>query len=483
MRYARPPMAADTRDLSGTVIADRYQVERKLGSGGMGSVWLVRHVESLQRYALKTLHPDAARDAMSVERFLREARAAAALHSKHVVKIVDSRVGHVEGGQPMPFLVMELLQGQNLEQAIASRRAIPAEEVVHMMRQVARALDLAHSNGIIHRDLKPENLFIHIDEDGDPVIKVCDFGIAKLTGEVGEGIAQTGSLGTTSSISLGTPMYMSPEQIRDSSAVVPASDQWPLALIVFKALTGADYFGSSKTTGELLGRILGDPIDAPSVRASSLPPAFDAWFLRTCDRKADNRWPSVSEQVRALAAALGVTAPTPAVLSPGVRSTEPYSPSAPTMQSGSPPKAVTTGAASTNAVTAARPPARRRLFAAAFIVAVTALGVALLLRRSADPPQPVVSSTSQMAAPTQSSTPTPAVAPTPSPMITAPPSISAPPTPSTIHTIAPAKPKPSAAPSPSPSPSVAVAKLLPKGAPCERSAQCASGFCAAEKCQ
>jgi eukaryotic-like serine/threonine-protein kinase len=475
-------MAPDTRDLSGTVIADRYQVERKLGSGGMGSVWLVRHVESLQRYALKTLHPDAARDAMTIERFLREARSAAALQSKHVVKIVDSRVGHVMDGQPMPFLVMELLQGQNLEQAIASRGKIPPEEVVQMMRQVARALDLAHTNGIIHRDLKPENLFIHIDEDGDPVIKVCDFGIAKLTGEAAEGIAQTGALGTTSSISLGTPMYMAPEQIRDSSSVVPASDQWPLALIVFKALTGRDYFGASKTTGELLGRILGDPIEPPSVRASSLPPAFDAWFLRTCDRKPENRWPSVGEQVRALAAALGVTAPTPAVLSPGLRSSETYSPSAPTMQSGAPPPAVTTGTASTNALPVARPPARRWLLPAISLVAVMAIGFTLL-RKGTHDPQPVVSAAPLTATPTPSPSPSPSPSPLTSPSPPPTPPISAPPVPSPVHT-APtttSKPKPSAAPSPSPS--VASTKLLPKGAPCDRSAQCASGFCAAEKCQ
>src|SRR5262249_18275472 len=160
------------------------------------------------------------------ERFLREARAAAALRSKSVVRIIDAQTTHVDPktGELTPFLVMELLDGSTLEQIIQKRGALTSPELVWVLRGVARALDVAHQKGIVHRDLKPENVFVALDEDGEPIAKVCDFGIAKLSGD--SGLVGQGALGTQTGATVGTPLYMSAEQAWNSSSVGPESDQW-----------------------------------------------------------------------------------------------------------------------------------------------------------------------------------------------------------------------------------------------------------------
>src|SRR5579859_1405756 len=142
-------------EIIGTTIAGRYRVRRKLGQGGMGAVWLVQHTESLQSFALKTLTaPKEGFDRMMLERFLREARAAAALRSRNVTKVIDAQMSYVHPGTnaPMPFIVMELLEGQTLDERIRTHGNIPAAQLVWMSKQVGRALDLAHQKGIVHRD-------------------------------------------------------------------------------------------------------------------------------------------------------------------------------------------------------------------------------------------------------------------------------------------------------------------------------------------
>jgi serine/threonine protein kinase len=298
-------------ELVGRVIDGRYRVEARIGRGGMGAVYRVRHTQSHESFALKVLHPQFAADGAIVERFVREARAAAAFRSKHVVKIIDAQREHRgPAGEPMPYLVMELLLGANLEAIVEARGPLPKEQVSWALRQVGKALDLAHARGIVHRDLKPENLFVAIDDEGEPVTKVCDFGIAKLVGEAAQGLLTTGALSTSAS-SLGTPMYMSPEQLRDASTVDAKTDQWAIGLIAFKALAGKEYFADARSSGELMARILADPIVSPSKKGLDLGEAFDAWFLRSCARAPEDRWPAVSAQIAALDAALGVTAPAP----------------------------------------------------------------------------------------------------------------------------------------------------------------------------
>jgi serine/threonine protein kinase len=307
-------MSNDVASLEGRVVAGRYRVVGRLGVGGMGSVWLVQHTESLQRLALKTLHLRASLDRNMVERFLREARAAASLKSRHVVKVVDAQTTYVdpETAYPCPFIVMELLEGCNLEQRMRSSGPMSSGEMLWCFQQAARALDLAHAQGIVHRDLKPKNLFLHQDADNDreTILKVCDFGIAKLSGGAAVGLMDTGAMGTDAQMLFGTPLYMSPEQARSSKNVSPTTDQWAMALIAFRLLTNSEYFAGADTPADLLMKIISDAMIRPSERSPSWPVPLDEWFLRSVAREPTARWPSVGAQAIALAEALPGVKPT-----------------------------------------------------------------------------------------------------------------------------------------------------------------------------
>jgi hypothetical protein len=293
----------------GQTIDRRFRVERKLGSGGMGTVWQVQHVESLQRYALKVLSPTFANEPEVVARFLREARAAAALRTRHVVRIVDAHKGYVHAGVPTPFLVMELLEGGTLDSVVALRRGLTPGEAVWALGQVARALAAAHEQGIVHRDLKPTNVFVAADEDGAPIVKLCDFGIAKLLPGSSRQRLAGGEKSTQKELMLGSPMYMAPEQLSDARHVVPATDQWAFGLLAFHTLTGRDYFGAPAGLTDLVLRIARDPLVLPSELDGTLPNAFDAWFVRSCAREVDARFAHVAVQMEALENALGLPEP------------------------------------------------------------------------------------------------------------------------------------------------------------------------------
>ena len=509
-------MTVDPRDLTGSTIAGRYTVRRKLGEGGMGAVWLVQHAESLQLHALKTLHrPRDGFEKMSLVRFLREARAAAALRSKHVVKVIDAQIGYVHPptGEPTPFIVMELLEGETLEALIRERGPLPRAQVVWVLRQVARALDAAHAMGIVHRDLKPENLFLALDEDGEPVTKVCDFGIAKLGGELGAGLLSTDTSGSF----LGTPLYMSPEQAKNSSEVARESDQWAVGLIAFKALVGRDYFGHVRGLSDLIVKIIVEPLTVPTLLASELlPPAFDAWFFRSCARDPKQRWADVGEQVRALGEALGVSAvEAPRVQVAATRMAASYDelssaptqalPSAPLRPSTTPqtPASRAVGATTNQPASAAQPiapttPSRRSPMTWASLVIVLLLvgGAGLLwnLRtRGGERPGAPTSSIAPVTPRTSESgppVPPPAqVAKTVASPIASTPSAIAAPTASVSGSagastvggklVKPYKPAPTAAPTTAASNKPA-GKV--RGAPCARSVECMSGFCVAEEC-
>ena len=506
--------AASMRDLRGTTI-DRYRVESLLGSGGMGSVWLVRHVESLQTYALKTMHATAAADRGMLERFLREARAAAALKSKHVVKIVDAQINYLDPTTkaPLPFMVMELLEGETLERMISRRGPLPYGEALWVLRQVAKGLEAAHARGIVHRDLKPENVFLALDEDGEPVTKVCDFGIAKLVGDAAAGLVDSGALGTQTGLALGTPLYMSPEQARNAASVGPPTDQWAFALITYRALTAGQFFGLNGSTAELLIKIVADPILSPRLTASSLPEAFDGWFLRSLQRDPSARFASIAEQATALAAALG----DPPLVTPSV------------VLSG-PPSSSETRQFSDSAETAAPTPSRKTIESAETLlqpsgtIAAASIGVtneaphggtttgrskppfvllglgALLVvggvvawQATHGPPSPVTSATSPPSLP---SVPSATAEPKPSASVVVVPSPSSSEVPKPTASASgkpfvPAvgtKPKPTASVAPSVSaPPTVVAPppkaKLPAGASCTRSNECESALCVAEVCK
>ena len=278
-------------------------------------MYLVEHVHTGDHLALKLLLGNAAMDSGAVERFKREARASARIKSENVVKVVDADTApELEGA---PFLVMELLNGTDLQKQLEQKGRFSPADAYKYLSEAARALDKSHAMGIVHRDLKPENLFLHTREDGTMILKILDFGISKLVGSeaandmAGVGMTNTGTV-------MGTPLYMSPEQARGRvSEIAATTDVWAMGLISMQLLTGEIYWRAN-TIAELMVQILSDPFYQPSHRWTSLPPAVDAWFAKSCARDPAQRFAKVGLQIDALGEALGLRAPA-AAQSPSAR--------------------------------------------------------------------------------------------------------------------------------------------------------------------
>lgn len=287
----------------GTIIGQRYRIERKLGAGGMGEVYLVQHVHTDERFALKVLHTTIISDTNALERFRREARTPARIDSEYVVRVTDADAAPELAGAP--FIVMEYLRGEDLDHHIEQHGAMDPRDVVTYLRQVARALDKAHAIGIVHRDLKPENLFITRREDGSPHLKVLDFGIAKFTSHATSDLVR--KTATSPGEIFGTPLYMAPEQAKgESNAICAQTDLWALGLIAHRMLTGKDFWDAETLTA-LIAQIVYEPMQKPSAKGCDLGPAYDAWFLRACNRDPSARWASAGEAVAALGQALGMS--------------------------------------------------------------------------------------------------------------------------------------------------------------------------------
>jgi serine/threonine-protein kinase len=285
----------------GEVLAGKYRVERVLGMGGMGVVVAATHLDLLELRALKFMLPTALDNAEAVERFLREARAAARLRNEHVAKIHD--VGYLDNGAP--YMVMEYLAGADLGSVLKQRGPLPAPEVALYAIQACSALAEAHTSGIIHRDLKPANLFLTQRPDGSPCIKVLDFGISKVTGAGSDyEMTQTHAV-------LGSPHYMSPEQMRSARNVDARSDVWSLGVILYKLTTGKAPFRGQNIT-ELISAVLEGAPPPPSQLRAGLPAGLDAVIARCLLRKPEARYQSVNE----LAAALVPFAPAGAGAAP-----------------------------------------------------------------------------------------------------------------------------------------------------------------------
>jgi serine/threonine-protein kinase len=264
------------------VISDRYRLERKIGQGGMGSVWLARHLGLDIPCAVKFIEGDYAALPEAQARFNREAKAAAALRSPHVVQILDHGVW-----DGTPYMAMELLEGEDLGKRLTRVGRMSAQDICVIMTQVSRALTKAHAAGIVHRDLKPDNIFLVHDDDRE-IAKVLDFGIAKSnTGGIDGSNTKTGAM-------LGTPYYMSPEQAQGVKAVDHRSDLWSLAVIVFQALTGKLPF-ESEALGDLLVKIIVQPIPVPTQVAPDVPAAFDRWWAKAASRDPAQRYQSAKE--------------------------------------------------------------------------------------------------------------------------------------------------------------------------------------------
>ncbi len=284
-----------------TLIAQRYRVVSRIGTGGMGAVYLVQHIHTDERFALKVLLSTIIKDTNALERFRREARTPARIDSDHVVRVTDADVAPELRGAP--FLVMEYLRGEDLDGYLLKIGALPPREVVAFMKQVARALDKAHALGIVHRDLKPENIFVTQREDGSTHVKILDFGIAKFTASASDLVNHAA---TSPGEIFGTPLYMSPEQARAESAnITRQTDIWALGLIAHRMLTNEEYW-SAETLTSLIAQIVYEPMKPPSERGCAFGPDYDAWFLKCCAREPKERFESAGSAIFALARVLGL---------------------------------------------------------------------------------------------------------------------------------------------------------------------------------
>ena len=279
----------------GELIAGKYRVDSILGTGGMGKVFGATHVELGQKVAIKvlTVQEDDTRRDEAHERFLREGRATAALVSDHVVRVYD--VGRLESGAP--FMVMEQLLGHDLAHTVQRGGALAIELAADCVRQAAEAIACAHAQGIVHRDLKPSNLFLTQRSDGAPLVKVLDFGISKTTQNAQEPI--TGSLTETRSV-LGTPFYMSPEQVRDAKKVDFRTDIWSLGLILHELLAGSPAFEGTTLPG-VCASIAADPPAALRLKRPEVPVELEAIVLKCLEKDPARRFQSARELVSLLA--------------------------------------------------------------------------------------------------------------------------------------------------------------------------------------
>jgi serine/threonine-protein kinase len=281
---------------AGTLVTSSLELKRRIGAGGMGSVWVAFHRGLRKEVAIKLMAESTiTRDELRA-RFEQEAVAGANVKSPHVVQVFDTGVSEELG----PYIVMELLEGEDLGARLAREEVLSPADVTRVVTQTAHALDRAHANGIVHRDIKPANLFL-CAEDGAPfVTKILDFGVATLRAEAPPR--------TAAGVSIGTPSYMSPEQAAARQDLDGKSDLYALGLVAFRALTGSAAFPRESIEALGLG-VYNLPPPKLTERRASLPRAVDAWFARACARDRGARFADGATMAVELARALGVGAP------------------------------------------------------------------------------------------------------------------------------------------------------------------------------
>ncbi|HEX7453871.1 MAG TPA: serine/threonine-protein kinase, partial [Polyangiaceae bacterium] len=274
----------------GDVLAGKYRVERVLGMGGMGVVVAATHLELGQLVALKFLLPAAELNAEATARFIREARAAVRISSEHVARVTD--VGRLENGAP--YMVMEYLEGVDLGEHVKGAH-LPIDAAADFVLQACEAIAVAHALGIVHRDLKPANLFVTIRPDGTPLIKVLDFGISKVVG-INE---QNPSLTKTSAV-MGSPLYMSPEQMRSARNVDARADIWSLGTILHELIAGSPPFGG-ETLGEVFSNVMTVEATPLRVLRPETPERLERLVQRALEKDPARRIANVGDLAAALA--------------------------------------------------------------------------------------------------------------------------------------------------------------------------------------
>ncbi|KYF72397.1 serine/threonine-protein kinase [Sorangium cellulosum] len=274
---------------TGQMVTPALRLVRILRRGGMGSIWVADRLPLKSQVAVKFMSPELADDAGYVERFRREAVAAAQITSPHVTQVLD----HGLTAEGMPYIAMELLRGEDLRARIRRLGRLPLGEVARIVAQTAKALGQAHRLGIVHRDIKPDNLFL-TEVDGETFVKVLDFGIARRARDMR--VTSTGSV-------VGTPLYMSPEQLTCSKDLDLRADLWALGVVAYHAITGRVPFFAETIVGLTLTVHAGQ-FTPPSALRPEAPPALDDWMRRALQLDPNARFGSAREMAEALERAL-----------------------------------------------------------------------------------------------------------------------------------------------------------------------------------
>jgi serine/threonine protein kinase len=282
----------------GTVLEDKYRITGELGRGGMATVYEAENIDIGKRVAVKVLAAELVTSRIVRERFIREARAAAAIRSPYICDVYDSGMF-----EERPFLVMELLEGESLYDRMTRVRRIDVHTTVRVITLTARGLGKAHEAGVVHRDMKPENIFLLKSEEGELTVKIVDFGLAKFYEPTGGDPSRVRL--TRQGALFGTPAYMSPEQAKGQGEVDHRADLWALGCITYECLTGRTVWKVDQGVAMILAQIAGAPLPRPSAYRKDLPEAFDRWFFKALDRDITRRFQTAKELTDALDEALG----------------------------------------------------------------------------------------------------------------------------------------------------------------------------------
>ena len=290
--------AGQSTDLVGTVIADRYRIESRIGEGGMGQVFLAEHVRMKRKSAIKIMRPALVGDIEALRRFTREAENASQLSHPNIAAIFD--FGETTDG--LVYLAMEYVDGESLAAMLDRDAALHPDIAADILGQSADALQAAHDLNMLHRDIKPDNIMLGLRPDGTYMVKLVDFGIARTMDTTDTRVTRTG-------YSIGTPQYMSPEQLA-GDALDARSDQYSLALVAFYAMTGKQAFPSESSKESLVARLTSRPRTLQDARHEiEWPETLQEIFNRALAPEAVDRFDTISEFAHALAGAIGSMTP------------------------------------------------------------------------------------------------------------------------------------------------------------------------------